>query len=287
MPIKHHIQVVVVLYKCSVSESKSLTSILNLKSEINDLFDFDVLIYNNSSQNTIPPHSDCQVYNSPNNSMLAGAYNYALKLASDKQLKWLLLLDQDTTLNRQYFDELHTALMQATNNVACIAPTITHNNKQISPVEYIAPFGPKWFLKPTPMGLNNSCLFAFNSGSLINTSAISAIGGFPTEFPLDDLDICYFYRLYKKGYSTYVMPVEIEHQLSVLDYAKNMTAERYQSILDYDKLMAKEIGILAQMALSARVFVRGIVQIFLKHKRKYAKQTLKSLVTKGIHKQRK
>ncbi len=281
MPIKHHIQVVVVLYKCSVSQSKSLTSILKLKSEINDLFDFDVLVYNNSSQNPIPPHSDYQIYNSPNNSMLAGAYNYALDLATSKEIKWLLLLDQDTTLNQQYFDELHTALTQATNDTACIAPIITYGNKQLSPVKYIATFGPKWFLRPTPSGLNKSCLFAFNSGTLIKTSAISEIGGFPAEFPLDDLDICYFYRLYKKGYSTYVMPVEVEHQLSVLNYAKNMTPERYQSILDYDKLMAKEIGIVAQIALSVRVFVRGIMQIFVKQKRKYAIQTLKSLVRKG------
>jgi GT2 family glycosyltransferase len=280
MPIKHHIQVVVVLYKCSVSQSKSLTSIIKLKPKINDLFNLDILVYNNSPQTPISSHPDFQVYNSPTNSMLAGAYNYALQLATNKQIKWLLLLDQDTTLNYQYFYNLHNSLSNTNNNTACITPIITHNNKQISPVQYIPFFGPKWFLKPSPIGINNSCLFAFNSGSLINTSAISAIGNFPTEFPLDDLDICYFYRLYRKNFSTYVMPITIEHQLSVLDYAKNMTPERYQSILHYDKLMAKEIGISAQIALSIRVFIRAILQIFSKHKRKYTKQTLKSLITK-------
>ena len=281
MPIKHHIQVVVVLYKCSVSQSKSLTSIIKLKPKINDLFNLDILVYNNSPQTPISSHPDFQVYNSPTNSMLAGAYNYALQLATDKQIKWLLLLDQDTTLNYQYFYNLHNSLSNTNNNnTACITPIITHNNKQISPVQYIPFFGPKWFLKPSPIGINNSCLFAFNSGSLINTSAISTIGNFPTEFPLDDLDICYFYRLYRKNFSTYVMPITIEHQLSVLDYAKNMTPERYQSILHYDKLMAKEIGISAQIALSIRVFIRAILQIFSKHKRKYTKQTLKSLITK-------
>jgi GT2 family glycosyltransferase len=280
MPIKHHIQVVVVLYKCSVSQSKSLTSIIKLKPKINDLFNLDILVYNNSPQTPISSHPDFQVYNSPSNSMLAGAYNYALQLATDQQIKWLLLLDQDTTLNYQYFYNLHNSLSKTNNNTACITPIITHNNKQISPVQYIPFFGPKWFLKPSPVGINNSCLFAFNSGSLINTSAISAIGNFPTEFPLDDLDICYFYRLYRKNFSTYVMPITIEHQLSVLDYAKNMTPERYQSILHYDKLMAKEIGISAQIALSIRVFIRAILQLFSKHKRKYTKQTLKSLITK-------
>ena len=281
MPIKYHIQVVVVLYKCCVSQSKSLTSIIKLKPKINDLFNLDILVYNNSPQTPISSHPDFQVYNSPTNSMLAGAYNYALQLATDKQIKWLLLLDQDTTLNYQYFYNLHNSLSNTSSNTACITPIITYNNKQISPVQYIPFFGPKWFLKPSPAGINNSCLFAFNSGSLINTSAISAIGNFPTEFPLDDLDICYFYRFYLKNLSTYVMPITIEHQLSVLDYAKNMTPERYQSILHYDKLMAKEIGISAQIALSIRVFIRAILQIFSKHKRKYAKQTLKSLITKN------
>ena len=277
MPIKHHIQAIVVLYNCSVSQSKSLTSLLKLKREINDLFDLDILIYNNSPQNPISPNPDYQIYNSAYNSMLAEAYNYALKSAINKQIKWLLLLDQDTTLNIQYFNELQKSLSLINNNTACIAPIITHNNKQISPVQYSPLFGPKWFLKPTPIGLNNNCLFAFNSGTLINTSAISSIGNFPTKFPLDDLDICYFYRLYKNNYTTYVMPIVIEHQLSVLDYAKNMTPKRYQSILHYDKLMAKEIGISAQIALFIRVFLRAILQIFSKHKRKYTKQTLKSL----------
>lgn len=280
MPIKYHIQAVVVLYKCSTSQSKSLSSLLEIKPKINDLFNIDILVYNNSHLSPISPNPEYQVYNSPTNSMLVGAYNYALNLALNKQIEWLLLLDQDTTLNYQYFNNLHNSLSNTNSNTACITPIITHNNKQISPVQYIPFFGPKWFLKPSPAGINNSCLFAFNSGTLIKTSAISSIGNFPTEFPLDDLDICYFYRLYLENYTTYVMPVTIQHQLSVLDYAKNMTHERYQSILHYDKLMAKEIGISAQIALSIRVFIRAILQIFSKHKRKYTKQTLKSLITK-------
>lgn len=262
---------------CNIIQSESLQSIEKIKNDLTELFDLDILIYNNDSQKPIPPHHNYQIFNSPTNSMLVGAYNYALNIAINKQIQWLLLLDQDTTLNLQYFKELQKSLSLINNNTACIAPIITHNNKQISPVQYSPLFGPKWFLKPTPIGLNNNCLFAFNSGTLINTSAISSIGNFPTEFPLDDLDICYFYRLYKNNYTTYVMPTIIEHQLSVLDYAKNMTPKRYQSILHYDKLMAKEIGISAQIALFIRVFLRAILQIFSKHKRKYTKQTLKSL----------
>ena len=129
MPIKHHIQAIVVLYNCSVSQSKSLTSLLKLKREINDLFDLDILIYNNSPQNPISPNPDYQIYNSAYNSMLAEAYNYALKSAINKQIKWLLLLDQDTTLNIQYFNELQKSLSLINNNTACIAPIITHNNK--------------------------------------------------------------------------------------------------------------------------------------------------------------
>ena len=75
MQIKHHIQIVVVLYKCNTSESKSLTSLLSIKREVNDLFNLDILVYNNSQQVTIQPHSDYQAYNSPANDMLAGAYN--------------------------------------------------------------------------------------------------------------------------------------------------------------------------------------------------------------------
>ena len=276
--IKHRIQVVVVLYKCTITQSESLKSIAKIQTELNKLFDLDILVYNNDFQIQIPPHSDYQIYNSPTNSMLAGAYNYALKLALDKHIQWLLLLDQDTILTSQYFKTLHLALSQITKNTACITPIIKAKDKHLSPVKYNPHFGPKWFLKPLLSGTHNSCLFAFNSGTLIKTSAILSIGGFPNEFPLDDLDICYFYRLYHKGYSTHVMPIKIVHQLSVLDYAKNMTHERYQSILDSDKLMAKEIGKTAQIALTTRVIIRTIMQLFSPTKRKYALQTLKSIV---------
>ncbi len=276
--IKHRIQAVVVLYKCNINQSESLQSIEKIKNELVDLFDLDILVYNNYSQIQIPKHSDYQIFNSPTNSMLAGAYNYALNLAINKQIQWLLLLDHDSTLTIQYFKELHNALTNILENTACITPIITNNNKQISPLKYKPTIGPKWFLKPIPSGTHNTCIYAFNSATLINTIAISSIGGFPTEFPLDDLDICYFYRLYQKGYSTHVLPIEIEHQLSVLDYAKNMTHERYQSILDSDKLMAKEIGKTAQIALTLRVIIRAIKQLFSPVKRKYTLQTLKSIV---------
>lgn len=277
--IKHRIQIVVVLYKCNITQSESLQSIEKIKNDLTELFDLDILVYNNDSQIKILPHSNHQIYNSPTNSMLVGAYNYALNLALNKQIKWLLLLDQDTTLTTQYFEALHTSLSkETTENTACVAPIITNNGKQLSPVKYSPILGPKWFLTPASPGIYNCCLFAFNSATLINTSAISSIGGFPTEFPLDDLDICYFYRLYQKKYTTHVMPSTIEHQLSVLDYAKNMTPERYQSILDSDKLMAKEIGTTAQIALTIRVLIRAIMQLFSYTKRKYVKQTLKSIV---------
>lgn len=276
--IKHRIQVVIVLYKCNTDQSESLRSISKIKNNLTELFDLDILVYNNDNQIQIPQHPDYQIYNSPTNSMLAGAYNYALNLAIDKQIQWLLLLDQDTTLTLQYFNELHNTLTNISENIACITPIIKANKKHLSPVKYNPYFGPKWFLKPVLPGIHDDCLFAFNSGTLINVTAISSINGFPNEFPLDDLDICYFYRLYKKNYSTHVLPIEIEHQLSVLNYAQNMTPQRYQSILDYDKLMAKEIGKTAQIALTIRVIIRTVIQLFSPIKRKYALQTLKSIV---------
>ena len=282
MQIKHHIQAVVVLYKCSISQSQTLNSLSDLKKEIDSLFDLDILIYNNSSLYPIPPHPNYQIYNSPTNNMLAGAYNYALQQAIKKQINWLLLLDQDTTLSLHYFQELHKAisLSLCSNNIASIAPCVTSNKKQISPIQFNPTIGPKWFLKAVHPGTTSKCQFAINSATLINTSAITNIGNFPNEYPLDDLDICYFYRLYKKGYSFITIPTTIQHQLSVLDYSKNMTHGRYQSILFYDKQMAKEIGTIAQIALSLRVFLRIIIQIFSKSKRKYIKQTFYSLIKK-------
>jgi GT2 family glycosyltransferase len=279
MQIKHHIQVVVVLYRCNITQSKSLTSLLNAKREINDLFDFDILVYNNYTPSPITPNPQFEIYNATSNEMLAGAYNYALNQANKKNIDWLLLLDQDSCLTTKYFKELYHAISNAQKDdyVACIVPRIFNGNHQLSPVKYNPILGPKWFLSGIKPGTSNKCHFAFNSATLIKTKAINKIGQFPNEYPLDDLDICYFYRLFKLGYKSIILNSKIEHQLSVLNYAQNMTPSRYNSILFYDKQMAKEIGIIAQFALFIRVLLRSIKQLFTKEKHKYIYQTIKSL----------
>ena len=72
----------------------------------------------------------------PSNGGLASAYNFALARAESEEREWLLLLDQDTSLTREFLFEL----LEAANSfarfsfeVAAIVPKLLVNGIVYSP----------------------------------------------------------------------------------------------------------------------------------------------------------
>ena len=68
---------------------------------------FSLLLYDNSPEPQTPLPSSLPVTyeHDASNRGLAYAYNYALKRAAELQIEWLLLLDQDTGVTREYLME--------------------------------------------------------------------------------------------------------------------------------------------------------------------------------------
>lgn len=270
------ITIILVLYKTELHDSisyKTLQQCRHLLSWANTR----LIIFNNSPETEVPQSGEYIAVNSGHNSKLYGAYSYALQYAEKNGFDWLMLLDQDSELTEQYFIELKRYFETCENeNTAAIVPTLKSGITTLSPHKYKVTSGPLWYSKNLKPGKIDTYMAAFNSCTVVNVGKLLSIGGFPQEYPLDSLDTCYFYRLKKKGYDFFLLPVIITHNLSLLDY-KHMTRERYASIIEADNRLAKEMGRLTVFFLKIRLLCRCLKFATDKYKRKYIGLTLANL----------
>ena len=147
----------------------------------------------------------------PSNGGLATAYNFALARAESEDREWLLLLDQDTSLTREFIVELlETARTPAyaARQVAAIVPKLLVNGKVYSPaIPFIDQMRRQFLPSQTSPRLPMSSEFSrgpcmpITPASTLSVSALRSIGGFPVEFWLDFLDHAVFHALMLKWLS--------------------------------------------------------------------------------------
>lgn len=272
--------VIVVLYGTDVNTSLAIKS---LNAVYDNTFQLDVIIYDNN------PHSSdwdkmCGKLNTTyvhdgRNLGLSVAYNLALKEAIKRQKKWILLLDQDTILTKEYLSELLDVLHNNTlDRVGAIVPQLVRKRERLSPILNRSKQNVWWFQKKiTSSGYYDGYITAFNSGTLVSVDFLISIGGFSAKYPLDRLDYWCFCQIYENGLRTYVLNAKLEHDLSVLDYNRNMTVQRYQSILASELLFVKETGKRSAFLYKIRLLARLMKQFLLVKDKRYACNTFQQL----------
>ncbi len=278
MAVQRTVQAVVVLYKSTVGTSATLQSLRGIFAAQPALWEqISLMVYDNSPESQ--PVDDLhrlgdavQYRHDPNNGGLATAYGYALDLAVAAGIEWLLLLDQDTTLTTELFYELLTAIEKgAPAEVCAIVPRQVREGALLSP--RLVRGGRDL---PVNTGVASERLTVFNSAACVRVTSLRAIGGFPKEFPLDYLDHVVFHRLQTSGGRLLVLPVSIEHQLSVKNLAEEMSIERYR------RLLAAEWGYIREVKPKGgtpvqriRLLQRALSQSTMPNK-SYARATLAS-----------
>jgi GT2 family glycosyltransferase len=255
-PISHppsSILAVVVVYNCEFSQSHSVSSLFQILSENPELAKhFSVVLYDNSPQPqspVSPPDFPTHYVHDPSNGGLATAYNLALARAESEEREWLLLLDQDTTLTREFISELvETAeTLRTRPEVAAIVPKLLVHGKVHSPAIPFTDQMRRQFLRPTQalthdvVGVLPQRLCAYNSGSTLRVAALRSIGGFPTEFWLDFLDHAVFHAFIVHGYRVYVMLAMLAHDSSYSDLG-TVPLWRMHNILMAQSLYMKRRG---------------------------------------------
>ena len=278
MSAQERLQAVVVLYKSTVGGSATLQSMRAIFAARTALRQrIDLLMYDNSPE----PQSavDLQYLgegvgyrHDPSNGGLATAYGYALELAEGAGLAWLLLLDQDTTLTAEFFTEMFAAIDAGPPSQVCaLVPRQVRQGVALSP--RLVRAGREL---PVETGIAVERLTVFNSAACVRVAALRAIGGFPREFSLDYLDHVVFHRLQAGDGRLQVLPVSIEHQLSIKNLAEEMSLERYRRLLAAEWGFIREVkpkgGVPVQRI---RLIQRAVSQMKMPNKA-FAKATLAS-----------
>jgi GT2 family glycosyltransferase len=244
---------VIVLYHCELSQSQSVSSLVQILNESPELAShFALILYDNSPQPQafdIEAKFSIEYIHDGSNGGLTSAYNTALAHAESEQCEWLLLLDQDTLATREFLVELvaTAAAIPASSEVAAIVPKLMVQGIVHSPATQFIDQVRRQFHPPKQpigkevVGIQQQSLCAYNSGAAIRVASLRAIGGFPAEFWLDFLDHAVFHALHVQGYRVYVLRATLVHDASVADIG-SMPAWRLHNVLLAQTLHVKRAG---------------------------------------------
>lgn len=273
-------EVVVVLYNMTFSESPTIMSLNQLLASGAFPEIRKILIFDNSEQGTEPVELEGRFiyYHSKKNVGLAQAYNYALDQSND-DTEWLMTLDQDTKLTKEYLSELISTSSELSETVAAVAPIVTDNERQISPVRSDT-LRPLHTELPEKDRVYSKDIMVINSGTAIRTIFLRELGGYNIHFPLDYLDHWLCWRIFSEHQQIYILSNELEHQLSVLDYKNHMNLSRYLAIIQAEKCYYYLYNKQLLPQYRRQLLLRGCKQI-LTGRFNYGKMTFEFLISGG------
>jgi GT2 family glycosyltransferase len=227
---------VIVLYKLKASESPSLQTLLAAAEEVSSSeIKLQILIQDNTpGGQSIGAVPSCIRYEAaPENPGLAHAYNRALNFAQANDYQWLLTLDQDTTLPRDYLAHMvkQVKRLDPDARICAIVPQMVDKGRNLSPFRFAAGFMPRWF-EFGYVGTPSRATYALNSAAVLRVASLAEIGGYDYRFPLDVSDINLFHRLHAEGKRVFVAgDILVRHSFALLNKDKRMSMDRYPSML--------------------------------------------------------
>ena len=178
--------------------------------------------------------------NTKKNVYLAQAYNDGIKVAKERGKKWIALLDDDFFVGSDYLENIKQIANGGMDS--CAVPKLFDSDgKCLSPQWYNHQSGPFKMLYDMPSG-HADTMVAFNAGAIFNIAMLeAALGSFNTEYPIDYLDYDTFYRLNQQRIEPIVMPVKMQHDLSLAN-EKYIGEQRYKSLLKAEKRFALQLN---------------------------------------------
>ena len=253
---------IVVLYKQIPAESVALQMLLAGFQGREDCL--QLMVYDNSPQSQahlLPSIStfdiNIEYFHDANNGRLIAAYTHALGRAACHNLPWLMLLDQDTEITPSYIDEALLLCSQTLPGICAITPRLLVHGEQRSPhlhAQLNRGDGSDGVLYT---GRSEERVAAWNSGAIFRVTSLLAIGGFPREFPLDNLDYAMFLLLQQGEERVFVMESRLNHQLSVADL-HSLSAERLRNKLASDILFQRRFRQRTRFSLALEFLRTGI-----------------------------
>lgn len=257
--------VVIVLYKCTLFQSKSYNSITKGQIDcINCKINF--FIYDNTPLLTVNDSFELgnrvvEYVCDPMNSGLSIAYNKACEFARIHNYDYLLLLDQDTELSENFL--LHICeCAKLQRNIEIFVPSVYV--KELG--KYISPGPVRWKriipIKNNYVGeVSLKRISAINSGLLITVNAFMQCGGYNPHVFLDFSDTTFFERLRKKYQKMYVIPITIYQNFSGIVKDRELQLSRFSSYCQCARAAGKN-GIWNCVQYFVLICVRSILLSF-------------------------
>lgn len=274
------ITIVIVLYKRSLEESETIRTLLEFLDTKNDLLVFDNSPEGYYENDTFDFRNlNVHYFHDSTNPGLSKAYNRALAESNKVGSKWLLLLDQDTTLTKEYIDEIIDLDDSSFDkNTVAIMPNVLSLDKKyrITPCKLgLGGITKKVELKS---GVITTKITGINSGTLLRTEYLNKINGFSISYSLDMLDHWYFRKIFKDKKSVFLLKATIYQDLSVHgNFEKSFSLPRYLQMLKAETFFMEEEGFGSLFFYHIRLIFRSIKQIKYKNKN-YFFATLKQII---------
>jgi GT2 family glycosyltransferase len=260
---------VIVLYKMKPCESWAFNS---LRSAISCLdvqqANVKILLYDNTpeGQDVGMLPADVTYKADVNNGGLPRAYNYALEIAQENGIDWLLTLDQDSRLPADFLCKISevAGFIARMNTVAAIVPWISSDGRALSPFTLMKHWTLTRNIPKNFIGIPTENVFAINSSSTIKVNALMAVGGYDPSFTLDFSDLAIFHRLHCHGLSVFVAgDIHVEHEVSVFDMRNRSTLSRYEHTCRAEEAAYDDwMGRRARIVLTARILHRLVYQLW-------------------------
>jgi GT2 family glycosyltransferase len=252
---------VIVLYKQNLRESPTFRTLSPQLSSKRWL----VFVYDNSPvSQQIPQGLGIVYHRDPQNSGITAAYNCATSIAVKNGIPWMLLLDQDSAIPSDFVENLESCISTyaGSRDIVAVVPRTWNGKSLISPRKVL--FGRYVPVQKGASGPHPTEISAVNSCAAVRTDFVAEIGGYDESYWLDFADHWFFRSVYAKGKMVAVMPIDVQHDLSVTDFRHRITVERYKSILSAEtRFFATEKGRVELAVYVPRLLLRAAKQLFL------------------------
>lgn len=171
---------------------------------------------------------------------ISKAYNYVIDNMHFKVDDYLIILDDDTHITREYFNEVKAAVKNCKYDV--ILPIVRANNKIISPYNFYMNCRSKMI--KNRHDLIKSKISGINSGMVINTQLFNKIKYNENLF-LDYVDYDFMRRVHKINGVIHVLNSQIDQEFQYFSYdRKNINGAIFRFKIDLHdyKVLCKETG---------------------------------------------
>ncbi|MCM4150242.1 glycosyltransferase family 2 protein [Arenibacter sp. N53] len=220
--------IIIVIYNRALEDCESFQSVLQMTEKESDI---NLYIYDNSKlpQKINDTQGVSMVYNhDSNNSGVSRAYNQGAFHAQKTNKKWILLLDQDTTLPSNILKEYKSSIDRHPDIKLFVPILLLENNRIFSPCVY--KFKRGFHPKSINVGVNSlNQLTPVNSGMLINLDSFLNVGGYNDKIKLDFSDFQFIERFRQKYSDFYVLNTTCRQDFSndEVSYSSQINRFRY------------------------------------------------------------